>query len=154
MTEDIYRALQRRLDLYSVGFPATGSGIELRILEKLFSPNDAALFLEMSPKLSTAREVARRTSANEADTAGRLEDMAGRGLLFRSRRGGEARYAAIPFVHGLFEFQVKDLDRELALMVEQYHAEAFDRAFASVGGMFLRTVPVRQSIDASHQVAA
>ena len=154
MTEDIYRKLQQRLDLYSIGFPATESGIELKILKKLFSDKDAALFLAMTPKLETAQEIARRTERREDGVADQLEDMAERGLLFRTRRGDSARYGAIPFVHGLFEFQVKNLDRELAEMVEQYHSEGLDGTFASVGGMFLRTVPVQQSIDVAHQVAA
>ena len=61
---------------------------------------------------------------------------------------------ALPPHDGLFEFKVKDLDRELAEMVEQYHSEGLDGVFESIGGMFLRTVPVYQSIDAAHQVAA
>jgi hypothetical protein len=31
-----------------VGFPATASGVEIRILQRLFSPEDAALTLELS----------------------------------------------------------------------------------------------------------
>ena len=54
MTNDIYRRLQQRLDRYSIGFPATESGIELKILKKLFSPEDAAMFLSMTQKLETA----------------------------------------------------------------------------------------------------
>ncbi len=37
MTEEIYRNLQKRLDTYSVGFPATDSGVEIKILKALFS---------------------------------------------------------------------------------------------------------------------
>ena len=35
MTETIYRQLQERLDLYSMGFPAAKSGIEIKILKYL-----------------------------------------------------------------------------------------------------------------------
>ena len=45
MNTDIYRELQQRLDLYSVGFPATTSGVEIKILEFLFSEEDASVFL-------------------------------------------------------------------------------------------------------------
>ena len=51
MTEDIYRNLQKRLDTYSIGFPATDSGVEIKILKELFSPEDAEMFLGMTPKL-------------------------------------------------------------------------------------------------------
>jgi hypothetical protein len=41
MSENIYRQLQQKLDFYSMGFPATESGIELKILKYLFSKDDA-----------------------------------------------------------------------------------------------------------------
>ncbi|MDF1591204.1 MAG: hypothetical protein P1P89_06790 [Desulfobacterales bacterium] len=41
MASDIYRQLQKQLDMYSLGFPATESGIELKILKKLFKKSDA-----------------------------------------------------------------------------------------------------------------
>lgn len=154
MTKDIYRELQERLDHYSVGYPSTQSGIELKILKKLFSTDDAAMFLAMTQKLETSEQVARRTKRPLAEIAAKLEDMTERGLLFRLKRGGSARYGAIPFVHGLFEFQVKDLDPDLAKMVDQYHEEGFNRTFEKIGGMFLRTIPVQKSIHVTHHVAA
>ena len=154
MTNDIYRRLQQRLDRYSIGFPATESGIELKILKKLFSPEDAAMFLSMTQKLETAGQIAQRTERPTAEVAAQLEDMTERGLLFRLKRGGAVKYGAIPFVHGLFEFQVKNLDRDLAEMMDQYHEEGFSRTFETIGGTFLRTVPVEKSIEVTHQVAA
>jgi Fe-S-cluster-containing hydrogenase component 2 len=38
----------------------------------------------------------------------RLNDMAERGLIFRSRKTDTTKFGAIAFVHGIFEFQVKD----------------------------------------------
>lgn len=154
MTDDIFRQLQQRLDLYSIGFPATASGIEIKILKKLFSEPDAALFLALTPKLETAEQVAPRIGRTPAEVAVQLDAMAEKGLLFRVRRNGTAKYGAIPFVHGLFEFQVKDLDPELAQMVEDYHKQGFSKVFGNIGGMFLRTVPIEKAIEVKHQVAA
>jgi len=44
MSRNIYRALQQYLDTMSLGFPPTESGIELKILQKLFTEKDARLF--------------------------------------------------------------------------------------------------------------
>lgn len=154
MTEDIYRKLQERLDTYSVGFPATESGVEIRILKELFSLEDAGLFLGMTQKLEKAESIAQRMDKPLEDVAGQLEAMTDKGLLFRLKKGDACRYAAIPFVHGVFEFQVKDLGANLAQLIEQYHKEGFDRAFENSGGMFLRTVPVQESIDLTRNVAA
>ena len=154
MSEEVYRKLQERLDTYSVGFPATASGVEIKILKVLFSLEDAEMFLEMTQKLETAERIAERTGRPLEQVADQLETMTDKGLLFRLKRGGATRYAAIPFVHGLFEFQVKDLGVELAELMEQYHKEGFKQAFENSGGMFLRTVPVQAVIEAGHHVAA
>jgi Fe-S-cluster-containing hydrogenase component 2 len=154
MSEDVYRKLQQRLDQYSLGFPATESGIEIKILRYLFSEKDAALFLALSPALETPEAVAARLERPVAEVVGPLEDMALRGLLFRLEKQGTVKYGAIPFVHGLFEFQVKNLSQELALMVEQYENEGFDRAMQDSGGYFLRTIPIQKAVDTTQHIAA
>jgi len=153
MGKDIYQALRKQLDMYSLGFPATESGIELKILKKLFRRDDAELFLTMTQRLETAEQIAKRADKPAEEIAAKLEDMTERGLLFRLRLGDSSKYAAIPFVHGLFEFQLKSLDRELAEMVEQYHKDGFSNNFHKIGGMFLRTIPVQKSVDVTHHVA-
>jgi len=60
MAEDIFRTLQERLDKYSLGFPATESGIEIAILRELFSEEDAALFLSLTPEPEPAEAIAER----------------------------------------------------------------------------------------------
>ncbi|MBU4567244.1 MAG: 4Fe-4S binding protein [Desulfarculus sp.] len=153
MPNDIFRALQKRLDKFSMGFPATESGIEIKILEHLFSPEDAELFLSLSHRLEPAAAIAARLGQDEAELTQRLEDMAGRGLLFRLKKGDAAKFGAIPFVHGLFEFQVKDLSPELAAMVKEYSDEAFDKAMQQGADYFLRTIPVGRSVDITRHVA-
>ena len=48
MAEDVYSLLREQLDQYSIGFPATESGVELRILRKLFTAEEAAMYLRLS----------------------------------------------------------------------------------------------------------
>ena len=43
MSEDVYTRLREFLDAMPGGFPATGTGVELKILKKLYSPEDAEL---------------------------------------------------------------------------------------------------------------
>ena len=154
MATDVYRELQQRLDTYSVGFPKTESGIEIRILESLLSETDAKMFLALSQKLETAASVASRLDRPAEDVADHLEDMAERGLLFRVKRDDTTKFGAIPFVHGIFEFQVKSMDRELAEMVSQYFEQAFDLAMQDSAEYFLRTIPVDQSVELSQNVAS
>ena len=154
MSEELYRDLQLRLDTYSLGFPATASGIEIEILKHLFSPEDATLFLALTPMLEPAESVAGKMGIPVEAAAGRLEDMAGRGLLFRLVKDGVPRYGAIPFIHGLWEFQVKRLDPEFARMTEAYMKEGLYQAMTTSAEYFLRTIPVGESIGPEYKVAA
>ena len=154
MSDQPYRELQQRLDTYSLGFPATDSGIEIRMLKRLFSEEDAKMFLALSPMVEPPEPVAERMGIPVEEAGFRLEDMAKRGLLFRLTKGGAPRYGAIPFIHGLYEFQVKRLDPEFAEMAEQYMKEGLDKTMARGAEYFLRTIPVNASVDVAHQVAS
>ncbi len=154
MQSDIYRQIQEQLDQYSMGFPATESRIELKILKYLFSEADTEMFAALTPILETVHSVASRLDRAEAEVAAQLDDMAERGLLFRLKKEDGSRYGAIPFVHGLFEFQVKDLRSDFAKMAKEYFDEAFDGAMQVGADYFLRTIPVQESIDVTHNVAS
>ena len=154
MTQDIYRDLQERLDKYSVGFPATESGIEITILKSMFSEEDAQLFLALSPLLEMPEAVAERLNRPVDEVAKILADMTQRGLLFHLKKADSVRYGAIPFVHGLFEFQVKRLDKDFAKLVEQYFDAEFSVTMAQNAGGFLRTIPIQESIDVTQNIAA
>ena len=154
MTSDIYRKLQEQLDQYSLGFPATESGVEIRILERLFTEDEAELFLLLTLQLETSEEVARRLRRDPDAVSVQLDQMAEKGLLFRLRKDNMIKYGATAFVAGIFEFQLPTLDRELAEMVEQYGEEAFLKSATEGTSLFLRTVPVNRSLDMSYKVAA
>jgi len=153
MAKDIHRKLQRRLDQYSLGFPATESGIEISLLKSIFSESDAEMFLALTPLLETPETVADRLNRPAGEVAEILADMAKRGLLFRLKKGNVVKYGAIPFVHGLLEFQVKRLDREFSNLVNEYYEAGFKRNMAENAGGFLRTIPVKESIPDIRKVA-
>jgi len=152
MAAEVYHKLREQLDEYSVGFPATGSGVEIRLLEKLFSEEEAELFLHLSLLLEPAQSVAGRLGRDPARVAALLETMAGKGLVFRLRKGGATKYAAVPYIVGFFEFQVADLDRETAQLMEDYFQEALARQ-SSQEKVLMRTIPVNKALDVSYQVA-
>jgi len=125
MSRDVYYQLREQLDQYSVGFRTTQSGVEMKILERLFTEEEAQIYLNLSMNLETAQSVAERTKQVQDHVADLLERMAEKGLIFRLRKGESAQYGAVPFVIGSYEFQLKTMDRELAQLVEQYFEEAF-----------------------------
>lgn len=153
MAAQIYSRLREQMDQYSTGFPATESGIELKILERLFTEDEARLYLDLSMLLETPESVSQRTGRDTDATARMLEEMARKGTLFRFRRGDQPRYAAVPFVIGSYEFQLGRMDREFAEMVEAYFQEAMLPSLAE-NIVPLRTLPVNRSLDIAHQVSS
>ena len=57
----VYRALQQHLDTGPVGYPATPSGIDIALLRKLFTPQEARIAACLSTvKLESAGIIHRR----------------------------------------------------------------------------------------------
>jgi electron transport complex protein RnfB len=152
MTSRIYYDLRKQLDQYSVGFPETESGVEMKILEKLFSEEEAELYLNLSMMLETSESVAKRIGRQPEKVSSLLEGMVDKGLIFRIRKEGQpAKYAAIPYVVGSWDYQVKSIDKESAELFDRYFREAFRRDIGEAPP--LRSVPVNKSIDYSWPVA-
>ena len=152
MSDDVFRRLQEQLDQYSVGFPVAESGVEIKILKRLFFEEEASMYLNMSLMLETAESVAHRLKQDPEQLAVLLDEMAEKGLLFRVRKENEAKYGAAPFVVGIYEFQLKTMDAELARLFEVYFEEAFTEQ-GSQQIVPMRTIPVNKSIGVSWNVA-
>lgn len=152
--DDLYRRLQKQLDRMPVGFPAAPSGVELRILRRLFTEADARIAVELSLIPEPAGRIARRLSARPAVDALRaaLDDMDERGLVLRLGRGARARYGMLPFVVGIYERQLPRLTPELEADVLAYFAESFGRAVHTHGTPPMRTVPVHLDLAPSPDV--
>lgn len=152
MPLNVYYQLREQLDQYSVGFPATSSGVEMTILEKLFSEEDAQMYLELSMALETPAAVAERTNQDPEIVSSLLASMAEKGLIFSLHKDESTRYAAAAFVYGIYEYQEKTMDRELAELFDKYFEEAFLRQM-SEHVVPVRSIPVNQALDVSWTVA-
>jgi len=153
MTDAVYRKLAKRLNSLPQGFPPTPDGIELRILERIFSPEDAAWALRIKPFPETAGRIARRLKLSEAEIRERLEDMAERGQIAAFKFRGKRCYALMPFVVGIYEMQLPRVDRELAELVEAY-APYLARTLGGPAPGLARVVPVNRSVDTRASVLA
>jgi formate hydrogenlyase subunit 6/NADH:ubiquinone oxidoreductase subunit I len=149
---DIYEKLRNRLDELSTGYPETESGIEIQILKRLFSQDEAELFIKLSILLDTPANIAAKHDLDPVDTAERLDQMADKGLLFRLRRGETVRYAAVPFVIGIYEYQVGSMSRETAEEMNTYFEAALGKTLQA-GTPQMRSIPIDRKIAAEWPVA-
>jgi len=164
MARDIYRKVQEQLDQYSIGFPATESGVEIEILRLLFTEEEARFFSHMTGEPETPGSVAGRINRSVEETADKLEEMALKGLLYRDRRGDSVKYSAIPFIHGLLEFQALWMPKELVRLTGNYIREKLKENLSGSGGSSekktgsggggMRVLPVHESVNVEHAVAS
>ena len=153
--EDLYRKLQQHLDRMPVGFPATESGVEIRILKHLFTPRQAVVALALSAIPEPAGAVHRRLkpamSLDECTEA--LNEMAAQGLLQRVPIGGVPHYGKLPFAVGMYERQVNRLTPEFERDSREYLLGAFREANFTRKTTQMRTVPVNKTIEIERGVA-
>ena len=117
---DVFTRLAKKLDKLPQGFPPTESGVELRILRKIFSPEDAETALSLKAIPEKAERIARRLGKSVEETRSVLEEMANKGQIVAMQWRGARRYSLAPFIVGIFEFQLPYIDRELAELCEEY----------------------------------
>src|ERR1039457_5195319 len=150
----LYRKLQQHLDRMPIGFPATESGVEIRILRQLFTPGEAELTLEASAIPEPAATIHRRVKGMTlGEVTNLLNQMADKGLILRIHAKGEPLYAKMIFAVGFFERQVKRLTPELERDCREYLLGDFRQAFHSKKTTQLRTVPVNKTIAIERNVA-
>ncbi len=105
--KDVYERLAEFLDTLSHRYPVhTGSGIELKILRHIFTPEEAEWLMQLKPVPEPAEEIARRIGRDPEETEKTLYDMSRKGLLFRTGKPGNYRYMAMDFLVGIIEFQM------------------------------------------------
>jgi electron transport complex protein RnfB len=150
MSDEIYRKLAKTLDTIPNGFPATESQIEIKLLKKIFDPDQAELFCDLRLAFETAEQVAERTDRPLEGLEERLIAMTNRGQLFGIEIEGTWLFKMMPWAFGIFEFQLPHLDREMAEMTEEYH-KAFGQQFFSETPQLMQTLPIEEEISVEQQ---
>jgi electron transport complex protein RnfB len=148
---DVYKRLANRLDELPHGYPATESGVELKILRKIFTPEDAEMALKIKPFPETAEAIAERLNKPVGKMRTILDNMAKKGQIGCLKMFGQQVYMLFPFVPGIYEFQVYKLDKELAELVEEY-GPILIKTLGGNSPALARTVPININIETKSQI--
>jgi len=151
--EDVYERLRKRLDNLAAGYPATENGVEIRILKRLYTEEEAEFVLNLSPIPESPEDVAKRLDRDREETAALMERMAKKGLIFRIRKDNVVRYAVVPYVVGIFEFQVNRMDREIAKEMNEYFETTFGASLQAYKTPMMRTIPINREIAVKWPIA-
>ncbi len=146
MSDSSYEQLAQALDRLPNGYPRTESRIEIRILKKLFSPEEAALGAKLTGTWESLDKLAERLGTPSRDLRGPLSDLAKRGLVRIDRREGKAFFRLAPFVVGFYEEQVDVIDHELAHMVEEYFRQGGAKGIMQPQPALHRVLPAQAAV--------
>lgn len=145
MENSPYQKLANRLDTLPNGYPAAADGSELRILEYLFSAEEAALAANLRANLEQPNQIADRLNMDPAAVRTTLKDMARKGLIQMGKLEGRLGFGLLPFVVGIYEYQLGNMNTEFAHLIENYFQQTFQQTL-TVTPQFHRVIPVNETV--------
>ena len=147
MKEESFRKLAQHLDRLPGGFPPSDTGAELQLLQRLFTLEEAELAIHLTLDREEAGAIAERAGLDHAEAEQRLGEMAHKGLIFSIKlEDGPSLYQAVPWVVGIYEFQVNNLSDEFVQDYADYRSTRKQRPRPQTIPQ-MRTIPVGESIE-------
>ena len=150
---DVYERLRERLDMFPQGFPKTESGVDIEVLKHLFTPEEAELMLHLRPRPERVSAIADRVGKDETELGETLYDMSKRGLIMRYRAPDkEIYYFLMPWMVGIWEFQLNKLTRENIELYERFYQEGMVPLWRKSRTLEFRVIPVEKEIQGGTEI--
>jgi hypothetical protein len=119
----IYIKLQKHLDRQAVGFPATRSGAEIKVLKHIFTPQEAELACCLSYRFEPLETIFQRAGhlVDDPETLQAcLEGIQKKGGIESKIKNGKMYYGTAPLVVGIYEYQLERLTPEFIKDFSEY----------------------------------
>ena len=153
---EIYRELQKHLDQFPIGLPATKSGVELRMMKRLFTEEEAFIATKLDWEYDTLDNIYKRLSDGEISIENleqTLDSMIKKGLIKYKKENDKILYANIPLVVGIYEYQVNKATLEFLKDFDEYLVTTFGAELLGTKISQFRTIPIEQSITPEQGIA-
>jgi len=155
--DEIYKKLQQHLDSLPVDYPETESGVELRILKHLFTPQEAEIALKLKLIPQDAKSLFRpfkKKGWTLEQFSEALLRLAKKGAINWTRgKDGTDYYGIVFLIAGFWDFQIDRLTKEFAYDFDQYCDEGFISAMLENGIIQMRTIPVEESVELEYNIS-
>ncbi len=155
--EGVYIKLQRHLNNQAVGFPATRSGAEIRVLKHIFTPQEAEIAACLTYRLEpieTVFERAKHLVGSRKKLEALLDRIEQKGGVESKIKGAKKFFCIPPLVVGMYEYQLGRLTPEFIKDFDEYISDKkFGVEFLSTKRPQMRTIPIAKSIMPQHNVS-
>ncbi|MBN2153388.1 MAG: 4Fe-4S binding protein [Candidatus Lokiarchaeota archaeon] len=153
-TDDPYRALQEHLDTLPVPYPATQSGVEISLLKRIFTPDEARIASRLNcswenyENLDSIHERLKDLGYSKKELEEKLDAMLLKGgLMGYQDDSGQKSYSNAPLVVGMFEFQVNKVTEGFVRDFFSYMKEGWVEESNKVQVPQLRVVPIGTTVE-------
>ena len=154
---DVYERLANVLDATPQGFPRMKSGVEIKLLKLVFTPEEVSLASYLTTTYEYPADIARRAGIDVEDAIVILSGLISRKLV---RMKGPPSYPGMPapppgkdslfrlgpFMIGWYEAVMRVEGREFAELFHQYMEEGGSERILAPRPGVLGVVPVRGSL--------
>ncbi len=143
MRDEVYKRLADALDRLPNGFPRTRSSVEIEILKRIFSHEEAYLASTMGRKHERFDVIAKRVQRPAEQVQVQLIAMMKRGLV--ASDGSREVFRLQPWVIGIYEAQLDQMDHAFAHLVEEYFAQGGAEGIMKPFPALHRVVPAQSA---------
>lgn len=150
MSDEVYRRLATVLDTLPNGFPPTESGVEIKLLRKVFEPDEADLFCKLKLTYETPEQIAHRSGLPLEGLGDMLESMLKKGQIERRWSGATPLFRMMPWIVGIYEFQLNRMDIEFAQLVEEY-APFLGPQLVMTKPQLMQVLPIEKEIPVNYE---
>jgi Na+-translocating ferredoxin:NAD+ oxidoreductase subunit B len=145
---DVYERLREKIDQsIPITTPATKSKVEIEILKRIMSPDEAEIACLLSGQPETAETISKKAGMEAEKIKIILENIVKKGGIFKVYTA-EPLYSLAAMMPGIHEFQVGKNTPDMVELFEKYYAEKHGEAVHSNRTPFSRVVPIKETIPA------
>ena len=146
MSDEVYSKLAKVLDALPNGFPAAPDGLEIRILKTIFTQEEADLLSDLRLTFETPAEIAQRSGRPLEGLEEKLLKMWERGELFGLDLETVKVFKMMPWIFGIYEFQLKRRGREFAELAGEYNSRYYFPQFYRNKPQIMQVIPIEKVI--------
>jgi electron transport complex protein RnfB len=147
MTDNVYQRLAEHLDTLPQRYPTnTGTGLEIKVLQHIFTPEEADMATKLRPMPESADEIAARIGADPGETESFLMDMSRKGQILRIGKPGAHRFMAAPFIVGIMEYQINRYTKEMVADIGAFESILMEQTWLKGETRELRTIPIEKTV--------
>ena len=148
-----YIELAEVLDMIPNSFAHTEDEIHLKLLKKIFSPEEAFIASKLKLTGITKEDLASIIHLPDIKTVKILESMNKKGQIRAwTRKDGVRKYGLMPFVVGIYEEQLDKMDKELAGLIEEFLEKSKAKGLFDTEPAIFKVIPINKEIKTELEI--